>query len=156
MTARPRVQIEPHSATACIVTLRGEHDPSTIAELALVMNLASAYRYVLVDLSECLFLDSSVVKTLLQAAELAHERAGALEVVAVADSKNAVRRALEVMSIDTLVRVHPTRATGVASLDALALPRAPSHSLRATVEDCDEPAQGASRVLPEEPEAHKA
>ena len=114
MVEKPNVEIEIHSAAACIVTLRGEHDPSTMGQIAGVLNVASAHRHVLVDLSECSFLDSTVVRTLLLAAELAGERGGALEFVAAARSGNAVRRALEVMRVDAVVAVHASRAAGVA------------------------------------------
>ena len=96
------------------------------------MNLASTYRSVLVDLSECSFLDSTVVKTLLQGAELAGERGGALALVAVDRSGDAVRRALEVLRVGTLVAVHPTRAAGVASFTS------GMHTLRVTVDDTSE------------------
>jgi stage II sporulation protein AA (anti-sigma F factor antagonist) len=117
------VDIEIHSRAACVVTLRGEHDPSTIRELATAMNLATAYQYVLVDLSECTFLDSSAINTLLQAAELASERGGALELVADVGRHDAVRRALEIMGIDGLLLIHATRTAGLISLEGGKSPR---------------------------------
>ena len=111
-----------------------------MAELALVMNFAGTYRYVLVDLSECSFLDSTVVKTLLQAAELADERGGALALVAVDRSGDAVRRALEVLPVGVLVAVHPTRAAGIASFTS------GTHTFRASVDDSSEVRLAEDRV----------
>ena len=142
VTIQPNVEIEPQSLTSCVITLRGEHDPSTGREIALAMNLASTYRYVLVDLSECSFLDSSVLKTLLQAAELAGERGGWLEIVADAHSGNPVRRALEITRVDSLVLVHPTRSSGIARL----LP-AGTQRVRATLDETGN-VGGDARVAP--------
>jgi anti-anti-sigma factor len=168
--AQPKVELELLAPAGCIVTLRGEHDSSTMSEIALVMNLASAHRYVLVDLSECSFLDSSVVDALLQAAELARERTGALELVAGTKDTNPVRRALEVMGVGEVVRLHALRATGIASLDAMVSAHPASQSLRASVRNGNvEEARVASgwsgppvalerpsRQAPEERERHQA
>lgn len=80
------------------------------------MDLASDCRRILVDLSECSFLDSWVLKTLLQADVLARKRGGRLELVAVDNRQDAARRTLQITNVGELLRVHPTRATGVASL----------------------------------------
>ena len=164
---KPNVEIEIHSAAACIVTLRGEHDPSTMGQIAGVLNVASAHRHVLVDLSECSFLDSTVVRTLLLAAELAGERGGALEFVAAARSGNAVRRALEVMRVDAVVAVHASRAAGSHALPVRARGRSarpsttpvPKRSmcpsataLRATT--CPRNAKAASTPLCRQVECH--
>jgi anti-sigma B factor antagonist len=136
VTAKPNAEIEIHSDAACVVTLRGEHDLSTSRELAMVMNLGTAYRHVLVDLSECTFLDSSALGALLRAAELARERAGALELVVAPRRGDAVRRALEIMGIDALLVIHPSRASAIASIEEKAAPPRPAQTMtaRATVE----------------------
>jgi anti-anti-sigma factor len=114
VTAHLKVEIEGASPTACIVTLRGEHGRDTADAVAGVMRLASAYRDILVDLAECTFVDSSLIRTLLQAASQAHGRGGTLELV-VARGQNPVRRTLETARIEDLLTFHPTRAAGVAS-----------------------------------------
>jgi anti-anti-sigma factor len=115
VTAHGAVEITASSTTACIVTLRGDHDPDTANAVTGVMKLASAYRYILVDLVECTFLDSSLIRTLVQAAHQALSRGGALELV-VPPGRTPVRRTLEVAHIDDLLAFHPTSAAGLASL----------------------------------------
>ena len=115
MKARCAVEIAAASTAACIVTLRGDHDPDTADAVAGVMGLASAYRYILVDLVECTFLDSSLIRTLVGAAHQALSRGGALELVVPPD-RSPVRRTLEIAHIDDLLAFHSTRAAGLASL----------------------------------------
>ena len=54
-----------------IVTLRGEHDISTRDELGLAFDEASAHANLLIDLTDCSFIDSTVINLLLKAATAA-------------------------------------------------------------------------------------
>jgi anti-anti-sigma factor len=139
VTTHVNVQIESYSATACIVVLRGEHDLTTADAVATVMQLASAYRDVLVDLESCTFADSSLINTLLQAARHARERGGALELV-LAPGRDPVRRTFEIAQIDALLVFHPTRAAGAASLATREHPTHPpprGRQLKARIEDIE-------------------
>jgi anti-anti-sigma factor len=119
-TPVPRAAIEvtlPSSATA-IVTLRGEHDLHSWSEVTLALANASQRSRVLVDLSECTFLDSSMLTALLVAAKQLRLRDGALAVVLPPGAQ--VRRIFEIMNVHTLVVVHDSLAAAIAALPALA------------------------------------
>ena len=128
MTTHPKVEFQAYSPIACIVTLRGEQDLSGADVVAAALDIASAYAYVLVDLTYCTFADSSLLNMLVRAAKHAQGSGGALELV-VAAGRDAVRRTIEVAKIDTLVTLHATRGEGIAAIASK------THSLSAKVED---------------------
>jgi anti-sigma B factor antagonist len=119
VAAQPTTEIEIHSSSACIVTLRGEHDASSSAALTMALTLARGYSDVLVDLARCHFVDSSVINALLLAARRARERGGTLELVVPTDT-TAVRRTLEIANVQMILPFHATRAEGVEQLERLA------------------------------------
>jgi anti-anti-sigma factor len=119
MAAQPTTEIEIHSPSACIVTLRGEHDASSREALTMALALARSYRDVLVDLAGCQFVDSSVINALLLAARRAREHGGTVELVVPVDT-TAVRRTLEIANVQMILPFHATRAEGIERLERLA------------------------------------
>jgi anti-sigma B factor antagonist len=119
MSAQPTTEIEIHSATACIVTLRGEHDASSSEAVTMALTLARGYSNVLVDLSGCQFVDSSVINALLLASKRAREHGGGVELVVPTDT-TAVRRTLEIANVQMILPFHATRAEGIERLDQAA------------------------------------
>jgi anti-sigma B factor antagonist len=117
MAAQPTTEIEIHSPRACIVTLRGEHDASSSEAVTLALMLARGYAGVLVDLSGCAFLDSSVISALLLAGQRARTRGGAVEIV-VPIGATTVRRTLEIANVQMVLPFHATRAEGIAGIAA--------------------------------------
>ena len=109
MTAPLSIEFEVHSANAAIVTLRGEHDLNSKPEVAKALSAASAYDNVVVDLSECSFLDSSVISTLLQTSNRLNERDGLLRLVIAGDGHAGVRRLFEVMDLERVLPIHSSR-----------------------------------------------
>jgi anti-anti-sigma regulatory factor len=116
VTPEPEVDFEIASPTICVIVLRGEHDVSTKASVAVTMGLAGDYRYVLVDLTECTFVDSMLVGAIAKGANRARTGGGELELAACV-GRDPVRRSLELMRIDDLIAVHGSRAEGIASLE---------------------------------------
>jgi anti-sigma B factor antagonist len=116
MSAQPTTEIEIHSATACIVTLRGEHDASSSEAVTMALTLARGYSNVLVDLSGCQFVDSSVINALLLASKRAREHGGGVELVVPTDT-TAVRRTLEIANVQMILAFHATRAEAIESID---------------------------------------
>jgi anti-anti-sigma factor len=115
MPASPAaVEIAAHSAAVAIVTLRGEHDLGSWSEVTLALANASERRGVLVDLSACTFLDSSMLTALLVAAKQLRLRGGALAVVIPLGTQ--VRRIFEVMNVHTLVEIHGDLEAGIAAI----------------------------------------
>jgi anti-anti-sigma factor len=89
------------------VTLCGEWDISTQPRLAEALTRARARRDLLIDLSECSFLDSRTLGTLIS---LAHELASSgrrLE-VALPPSQAIVKRAFAVLGAHEILSVHDT------------------------------------------------
>jgi anti-anti-sigma factor len=110
------VEIAAQSPEVAVVTLRGEHDLHSWSEVTLALANASQRASVLVDLSECTFLDSSMLTVLLVAAKQLRLRAGSLAVVIPPEAH--VLRIFEVMNVHTLVVVHESLAAAIASLPA--------------------------------------
>ena len=114
MAAQPTTEIEIHSATICIVTLRGEHDAASSEAITLALTLARSYTNVLVDLAGCSFIDSSVIGVLLAAETRAGEQGGRLALVVPIES-TPVRRTLEIANVQGRLPFHAARADGIAS-----------------------------------------
>ena len=102
-----------------VVALFGEHDLSGKQRLSDALAKASVRRDVLVDLSACTFLDSSVIGTLFAARNRLAERGGRLELV-IPQEATVVRRVAELTMLGTLLTTHETLAAACAGLNAKA------------------------------------
>jgi anti-anti-sigma factor len=135
---RGAIEVEIHSEETAIVTLHGEHDMASTAEVAVTLAIAAGCPGIVVDASDSTFIDSTVISALLRAARLARKREGVLEVVVPTGS--SARRGLELAGVDKLLTFHETRAAGVASVEASAHERhtdsAPDRrTVRAKIQD---------------------
>jgi anti-anti-sigma factor len=108
------VEVELRRADIAFVRLRGEHDLSTKPRLTEALTEASAKRNVLVDLSECTFMDSSVIAALFLARTKLDLRDGRLELVIPREAAT-LQRTAEVTALGVMLRVHETQAEGLAS-----------------------------------------
>ena len=81
MRRDPGIELELHSSSLAIVTLRGEHDLASSPEIANRLSSASDHANVLVDLSACTFMDSAVISALLRASNALNTRGGLLSLV---------------------------------------------------------------------------
>jgi anti-anti-sigma factor len=108
------IEVTALSPGASVVTLRGEHDLHSWSEVALALANAGQSARVLVDLSACTFLDSSMLTVLLVAAKQLRLRGGALAVAIPPGAQ--VLRIFEVMNVHTLVAIHGSLAEAVAAL----------------------------------------
>jgi anti-anti-sigma factor len=88
---------------AAIVALCGEHDASTSDGIGAAF--ARVNGNLLVDLSECDFIDSTVIGRLLEKYEDLRREGHRLELV-VPPGKLNVRRVIEVIGLRTLITVH--------------------------------------------------
>ena len=70
------VELTHHSPEVAVVTMRGEHDLSTASQVARALERAAVHSDVLVDLSRCGFIDSTVIAALVKTALAAHEQGG--------------------------------------------------------------------------------
>ena len=106
-----------------VVRLRGEHDLSGKERLTEALATASARLNVLVDLSECTFMDSSVIAAFFVAREKLGARGGQLELV-IPPEASTVQRVAEVTFLGAILPIHETEAAAVAGL------RTDRHSIR--------------------------
>jgi anti-sigma B factor antagonist len=93
-----------------VVTLSGEADVTTVAELseALSAQLASGARHLTVDLSGLRFADSSVIRALVLADRKLKDRGGGLELTY---PQPVVARALSLLGVDQVIEIRDgTRA----------------------------------------------
>ena len=111
------------SPYAAVVKLSGEHDMATRDELNAA--LAPLYGDVLLDLSECEFVDSSVIGLVLRKSQELTRDGHRIELV-VASGSN-VERALEIVDIRQFLTIHDhVPAVGSASSDHAAESAEPS------------------------------
>ena len=113
---QPRAaEVESLTDEIAIVTVRGEHDVGTKSELEDALARAGLRRHVLVDLSHCDFMDSTVLAVLLSAHRTQAERGGHLELV-IPTGAHPIERIATLTGIRAIVTTHPTRDTGLSSI----------------------------------------
>jgi anti-anti-sigma factor len=113
--SRPSIEVEAVSAWVSVATLRGEHDLGSKAEVAGGLARACDHAYVIVDMSECSFIDSTIISVLLSAHRKQLERDGRLELVIPSEAE-AIRRIASLASLGALLTIHETRAAALASV----------------------------------------
>jgi anti-anti-sigma factor len=110
------VTVEVVSAAAAVVTLGGDHDVASRDAVADAFRAAATGRDLLVDLSECTFVDSTIVKLLLQTMRALEEDGARMELVIDPDPHGHVARVADLMGIADVIVVHATRDVGVRSI----------------------------------------
>ena len=93
---------------AAIVSLHGEHDMATAPDVSDAIGAVSGS--VLVDLSDCDFIDSIIIGTLFDNAQRIGKGGNLFELVVPPGSVN-VARTLELVHINELLAIHPARPT---------------------------------------------
>lgn len=89
-------------ADCVVVSVAGELDMATADTFGdAVGAIASSTPHVVLDLSECTFVDSSGIRVVVETIKRA-------ESVSIVASEPAVLRALEITAVDTMVSVHPS------------------------------------------------
>jgi anti-sigma B factor antagonist len=102
-----------------VVRIAGEVDMSHEEELRSELRAAVAAkpRGIVVDLTECEFIDSSAIRALLLSREAQHPEEGS-ERLAVAASSEQILRILSVMGLDRVIPIRPTAEEAAAALSA--------------------------------------
>src|SRR5215210_349908 len=102
----------------CVVRVRGEVDMSHEEELRAELRraVASDSDGIIVDLTECEFIDSTGVRALLLSREAQASEHGP-NGVAVAASSEQILRILTVMGVDRVIPIRPTVDEAAAALD---------------------------------------
>jgi anti-anti-sigma factor len=115
--SRPAVDLEILPASGVVVSLRGEHDLSTDAELGQALEQALRQDRVLVDLSLCEFIDSTIIKTLLAGHRRQLASGGRFELVIPPEARSVVRLA-RLIRLEEVMPVHQSLQAGIAALEA--------------------------------------
>ena len=109
------VEVTHETPRLAVVTLAGEHDISTGEPLEQALAQAAARSNVLVDLSLCTFIDSTVITILIRTAETV--RAGGEQLVLVIPpAQRAVARVAEMTGLGQLVPLYESRDAALAAL----------------------------------------
>jgi anti-anti-sigma factor len=100
------VEVRPARApyVAALVCLRGEHDLASAP--ALRDTLHPIFGDVLVDLSDCTFIDSSVIGALITASQELEREGHTLALVVPPENVN-IARTLEIVRMRELLRIYP-------------------------------------------------
>jgi anti-anti-sigma regulatory factor len=109
------VEVAFHRLGVAIVTLRGAHGSLSQKPLSDALAGAEPQLNVLVDLSECTSVDSSVIAALVASAGELQARGGALALIIPAKSV-ALQRAAKHAGLADLLPIHPTRGAAIASI----------------------------------------
>jgi anti-anti-sigma factor len=107
------LEVEILSSETAIVALGGEHDLGTRDRLADALTTARVSTTVIVDFSECTFVDSFVLTSVMRGWRDQLDAGGNLAIVA---GETHVRRTIELMGIDAFIPLHATRAEALAAL----------------------------------------
>jgi anti-sigma B factor antagonist len=110
----PAVEVEFRPPGIALVKLRGEHDIASKQHLTEALATASAQLNVLVDLSECTFMDSTVIATFFCACEMLKQRGGRLELV-IPQAATTVQNVAKLTALDKILPIHETQRAAVAS-----------------------------------------
>jgi anti-anti-sigma factor len=100
---------------ACVVTLPGEHDLSSVDELTAVLDQAASAPVTVVDLSDTAFIDSAVLGALISSHRTVSSAGRPWALVVGSGSGAAVRRILELTGLDAVMPVYVGLAEALAS-----------------------------------------
>ncbi len=116
-STEPSVDVEHASADLEIVNVRGEHDLGNRQALAETLAVVADRCDVLVDLSECTFIDSTVLGVLLAASQ-EREAAGTRLGLVIPPGTHIVYRITEVAGVAAFLPIYASREEAVAGLRA--------------------------------------
>jgi anti-sigma B factor antagonist len=114
------VTIEIVSATAAVVTLGGDHDVASLDAVEDAFRVAGAGRNLLVDLSGCTFIDSTIIKLLLRTMRMLEATGARFELVIDPMPSGHVTRVAQLMGISEVISTHDSRRDGIRSMSAAA------------------------------------
>jgi anti-anti-sigma factor len=102
------VELVPESVRgfAAIVSLRGEHDLASAAEVTRAIGAIAGN--VLVDLTACSFIDSTIIEALIGNAKDLEREGHFLEIVAPPEN-TVILRTLEIVGMRDVMVIHPAR-----------------------------------------------
>jgi anti-anti-sigma factor len=113
-----RVELTSATDEIAIVALIGEHDLGHYEALKVVLARAAIRaRNVIVDLSECAFIDSTTISLLLYASRVTTRYSGGF-VVVITPGYGAVARLAELSRLDQVLSIQPSREAAMTSFES--------------------------------------
>jgi len=112
---RGQVTVGHHARGVAVVTLRGEHDLSTQPVLAHALQLAAAHSSVVVDLSECSFIDSTAITEFIKCSERV-KGSGERFMLVIPAEQDQVARIAGMVRLAEIVEVYQTQDAALGSL----------------------------------------
>jgi anti-sigma B factor antagonist len=106
-----------HSPTRRVIRLHGEHDLISVEPLSQALAAGEGKDHIVVDLTVCTFMDSTLIRTLLAAARRAGTCGGSVQLV-VPTAANAVRRTLELANVQGVLPFHASCAEAFDTIEA--------------------------------------
>jgi anti-sigma B factor antagonist len=116
MQAPPRVAVDFPRPGIAVVWLIGEQDLRGKQRLIEALETAGVRPCVLVDLSACTFIDSTVIGALFLAHSQLVEAGGRRLELVIPPEATTVRRVAEITLLGSLLTIHRSHAKGLASL----------------------------------------
>jgi len=99
-----------------VVVVEGEHDVYTAPTLGEQLDsLLDERSPLVVDLSQATFVDSSVLRVLLEARRRAEEQGIGFAVALGEDESGPVRRVLDITGLTPVLPIHPAREAAIAA-----------------------------------------
>jgi len=120
-TLRPEpgtVDVEIHAPHVATISLRGECDICTAPQLADALERTNQRTHAIIDLSDCEFIDSTIIGILNAAQRAQRERGGRLEVVLPSSASWIVNRVFALMRLREVLSVHESVEAARKTLDA--------------------------------------
>jgi anti-anti-sigma factor len=111
-----QVAVGHHAGGIGIVTMRGEHDLSTQPALAHALELAAAHSDLVVDLTECSFVDSTIIREFIKTSEALRAK-GEHVLLVIPAEQVGVARIVEMVGLAQFVELHETTEAAFASLE---------------------------------------
>lgn len=106
--ASPLVELDVLSGSVAVVSLTGEHDLSTHEAIETGVRRAADYPVVLVDLSQCSFIDSTVIAVIVSAHRTRVTRSARLELILPPEARH-VDRIARMSGLSAIMPVHTSR-----------------------------------------------
>jgi anti-anti-sigma factor len=114
LVRRGQVAVGHHARHVAVVTMSGEHDLSTQTVLADALAQAAANSNVVVDLSECSFIDSTVIAEFIKTSQVVSAK-GEKVILVIPRGQAAVARIAAVTGLAQIFELHATKDAALAS-----------------------------------------
>jgi anti-anti-sigma factor len=111
-----QVAVGHHARGISVVTMRGEHDLSTQPLLAQALALAATHSNVVIDLTECSFIDSTVINEFVRTSNKVNAQ-GEKVILVIPPEQRAVARIAAMTCLAQTFELHATKDAAFASLE---------------------------------------